>query len=147
MRPDETGPVPEQFRRLLTRAEAAVLLGMLLVVGSLFLTWESHTLTVPLPALLAGKQEWRRNGFGTTAWQPLTLCSVLAATLLMWTVSPRNRLPVLLTQIACGLSCVVIALARFALLPGVLIGLTGGALLMAGALDRFLNTESRHSSG
>jgi hypothetical protein len=134
-------PQPNQKRHFLTRAEMATLLGMLLVMSSLFFTWERQTFSpsqaLPPNALFVSLTSLSRSGFGTSVRWPLTVCSILCALLLLWPPTPQNRLPMAVAQGACGIACLVIALSKLALLPGVLLGLIGGALLTFGAVDRF----------
>ena len=126
--------------RGLPRAEALTLSGMGLVVGSLFLLWEQRLGAVP-PLLQAGALRVESltvplNGFGAHVAAPLTICAVLCAATLLWEANDKNRLALGAVGMAGGLACVVIALTRFALLPGVLIALAGGALLLWGAIQR-----------
>lgn len=145
--PQPTPPATEgvnevAYRRFLSRAELLTLFGMVLIFSSLFFAWERYSAdamqTAGLPALYKAKGlSITRTGFGTNAHWPLMICSVVSCLLLLWTPTPITRLPLALVQGACGLACLVIALTKLALLPGVLIGLIGGALLTWGALDRF----------
>jgi hypothetical protein len=122
--------------------EVTTLLGMTLVVGSLFLTWQH--VTPPGAEILGGIALFRsrgplvaiRNGFAAGVWQPLTLCAVTAGATLLWRETPQTRNALMAVQAACALACVVIPLARFEMRPGVLTALLGGALLMMGALGR-----------
>ena len=127
---------------LLTRAEAAILFGMMLVIYSLFQVWAR--VTPPDQALLAAAALYRSpraalylDGFQTHVWLPLTLCSALCSAGLLWKVSSSNRLALAAVQCACALACLVIALTHIAPLPGVLAALCGGALLAFGAIDRY----------
>ncbi len=127
---------------LMTRAEAATLAGMLLVQCSLFLTWSR--VTPRDQALLAAAALYRspqmtllHDGFQAQVWMPLTLCAALGCATLLWRVTPMTRLPLAAVQGACALACLVIALVRFAPLPGVLVALCGGALLTYGAIERY----------
>jgi hypothetical protein len=117
------------------------LIGMVLVVFSLFFTWQHIPLDVsklPPGAMLIEKGGVYRTGM-SQPWlaYTLTLCAALCS--LSWLMTPtrQTRLPLNVLQVACGLACFMIALTRFALLPGVLLGLIGGALLTLGAVDRF----------
>jgi hypothetical protein len=136
---------PAPLRRFLTRAEAATLIGMVLIVFSLFLTWERIPLPsggVPPPgSALLVSGGLTRTGFATSARIPLTVCAVVCSLLLLWTPTARTRLPLAVVQGACGIACLVMALTRLALLPGVLVGLVGGALLTFGAIDRYTAFE------
>lgn len=127
-------------RRLLARAEAVTLGGMILVVASLFFLWEKRLSDVP-PALQAGALRIESltvplDGFGARVAAPLTICAVLCAATLLWDATEKNRMALGAAGGAGGLACVVIALTRFAPLPGVLLTLAGGALLLWGAIER-----------
>ena len=134
----EPPPAETAFRRFLTRAETAILIGMVLCVFSLFLPWEQYKLeTPPVPAMVTISPVITHKGFAMAAWLPMTLCAAFSSFLLIWTPDEKTRLPIALAQGACGLTCVILALTHAALLPGVLIGLIGGILLTFGAIDRF----------
>ncbi len=127
-------------RRLLARAEAVTLGGMVLVVSSLFFLWEKRLSDVP-PALQAGALRVESltvplDGFGARVAAPLTICAVLCASTLLWDATEKNRMALGAAGGAGGLACVVIALTRFAPLPGILLALAGGALLLWGAIER-----------
>jgi hypothetical protein len=131
-------PAESAFRRFLTRAETAILIGMVLCVFSLFLPWEQYKLETPaVPAIAVIQPVITRKGFATAAWLPMTLCAAFSSLLLLWTPDEKTRLMLALAQGACGLACVILALTHAALLPGVLVGLIGGILLTYGAVDRF----------
>jgi len=126
----------------MTRAEIVTLLGMLLVVASLFLTWKR--VTPQDQALLGTMALYRspqvimdRNGFQVQVWQVLTLCAAVSCSTLLWANTPETRLSLGAVQGASALACLVIALTHFTLLSGVLVALCGGALLTFGAIDRF----------
>ena len=133
------------FRRLLTRAEAETLLGMLLVVCSLFLAWGREDLTPALRrlglsgAVFAGGLNPTHSGFfyPSVCW-PLLTGAILCGAALLWPPDGKTRLPVSVIQGACALACLLIALVHFALLPGALLGVLGAALLVLGALDRII---------
>ena len=133
-----------------TTTKIAKVLGMVLIVGSLFLAWQRST---PPGATLLGGALYHargplvvvRNGFDVGVWQPLTLCAVTAGAMLLWSDTHQTRMALLAVQGACALACVVIPLACFAMLPGVLAALAGGALLMMGALDRYQAGIARES--
>lgn len=132
-------PKPPAFRRFLSRAEMLTLIGMLLVISSVYLIWERRTAEATgVPgALFAASVTIQRSGRTPHIMLPLTVCALIAGASLLWTADAKSRLMVGLIQGACGLACVVVALSRFALLPGVLLGLTGGALLVYAAADRY----------
>ena len=124
------------MRRLLTRAEALTLLGMIMCIVSLFLAW---------PVALEGKLPMQplvisltRTGAAIklVRW-PITVAAILSGLLLAFPSSASNRIPMAVVQGLCGLVCFVIALTHFAIQPGVLVDLVGGALITFGAVDRF----------
>lgn len=122
------------------RGEIAIVSGMVLVVVSLFLAWTQEKPDIggfQAFALHVEGAMVRHSGFGTTIWIPLTVCAVLCASTLLWNVTPQNRLALSAVAGASGMACMVIALSHFAMLPGLLLGLTGSALMLFGALDRY----------
>ena len=134
--------VKKQPRRLPTRSETATLLGMVLAIGSLFLVWERVTPPKELAVLPPLYANPVRTGFQTNAHWPLTVCACICGLMLLWTPGQKSRLPLLFMQSLCGLLCLMIPLNQFresgfAPLPGVIVGLFGGALLLFGAMDRF----------
>ncbi len=138
-------PVETPTRKLLTRSEASILGGMALAVISLFQTWREQVPEIPA-ALSASAMHLERfivfhNGFGAGVAGPMTVCAVLCASTLFWEMTERNRMALTAVAGAGAFACVVIPLARFALLPGLLLGLTAGLLLMFGTLDRYKYQE------
>lgn len=136
-------PAEAQFRRLLTRAEAETLLGMLLTVFSLFLAWRREDLSMLLRGVpLSGAvytNGLTHSGFAYAAiWWPLTIGATICGAALLWTPRRTTRLQIATVQGACGLACLMIALTHFALLPGVLTAIVGSVLLLFGAIDRYL---------
>lgn len=127
-------------RRMLV-AEIVTLFGMALVVASQFGPWErggNASDAVVLPAFYRqrGPLGATQNGFAAGVWLPLTLCATLAGVTLLINCTAKNRAALRFIQGACGLTCLVIPLARFALLPGVILALLGGALIAGSALSR-----------
>ena len=143
MRPLPPANRDSAFRRLLTRAEAETLLGMLLVVCSLFLAWGREDLTPELKrlglsgAVFAGGLNPTHGGFfyPSVCW-PLLGGALLCGVALLWSPEEKTRLPISAVHGACALACLLIALVHFALLPGALLGILGAALLVLGAIDR-----------
>lgn len=135
--PSLPSQTPAKRPPFLTRAEFATLLGMILVVFSLFLAWERPPLHAPLPQPSLYMEMKPRTGLGSPVMWPLLICAVLCGATLLWTPSEKTRLPISAVQGAGGLACLVIALTRLSLLPGLLVGLVGAALLVFGAIDRF----------
>ena len=126
-------------RRLLTRAEAATLLGMILCILSLFLAWP-----VPFGGMLVAPaivMDLTRTGAAIpeVRW-PVTGGAILAGLLLALSPALGSGTlwvtPLAFVQALCGLVCFIIALMHFGMLPGPLVELLGGALLTFGAVDR-----------
>ena len=134
------------MRRFLTRSEAAVLIGMVAVISSLFLTWRvqkpEQLPTFPVGAVHMERLSVQHNGFGANCAGPLTICAALCACTLLWDLTPSNRLALSIVGGAGAFACVIIALTHFALLPGVGIGLIGGGLLLFGVVDRYLRAAT-----
>ena len=130
-------------RRLPTRAQGVTLLGMVLTIGSLFLAWERISLTPEqrmLPTYYSATNI-TNTGLQTAAHWPLTLCAIACGLSLLWTPAGNARLPLLFTQGLGGMFCLLIPLRQFvqsgyAPLPGVIVGMFGGSLLLFGAFDR-----------
>ena len=143
-----SSPLPPKptLRRFLTRSEAAILLGMVAVISSLFLTWrvqKPEMLSAGFPlALHIENLSVQHNGFGANCAAPLTLCAALCACTLMWDITPKNRLALSAVGGSGAFTCVIIALTRFALLPGVVLGLIGAGLLLFGVVDRYQRAEA-----
>ncbi|HZT40800.1 MAG TPA: hypothetical protein VFA07_01355 [Chthonomonadaceae bacterium] len=143
-------PAETAFRRLLTRAEAETLLGMLLVVCSLFLAWGRENLTPELKrlglsgAVFAGGLSPTHSGFfyPSLCW-PLLGGAILCGASLLWPPEGKTRVPVSAVHGACALACLLIALIHFALLPGALLGVLGAALLTLGAIDRYVHANPK----
>jgi hypothetical protein len=127
---------------ILTRAETATVFGMLVVIASLFLVWARVTpqdqgLMAATALYRSPQTEMYLNGFQTHVWLPITLCSVLCNVTLLWQANNKTRLPLTAVQSACALACLVIAMTHVTPLPGALVALGGGALLVFGAIDRY----------
>jgi hypothetical protein len=120
---------------LLTRAEVATLVGMLLCMISLFLAWPvPYHGRIVMPALV---MDMTRQGAAMeeVRW-PVTGGAILSGLLLAFTPSPSSRVPLAFVQALCGLICFIIALLHFGVRPGPIVDLLGGALLTFGAIDR-----------
>lgn len=124
-----------QFRRLLTRAEAVTLLGMILCIFSLFLPWPVPFSGRALPAAIVINLTRTGAAMDEVRW-PVTIGAILSGLLLAFTPSAAARIPLAFVQALCGLICFIIALMHFGIQPGPLIELFGGALLTFGAVDR-----------
>jgi hypothetical protein len=131
-RPSETAVT---LRRFLSRGEAITLLGMILTVFSLFLVWKVEAPNIVLPAEFVGRMT--RKGLSLPVFWPLLIGATGSAVMLLWSPNSAARMPVLILQIAFGLTCFVVTLANFAAQPGVFVALAGSALLLFGAIDRY----------
>ena len=131
-------PTEANLKRFLSRAEAATLAGLALTVFSLFLTWRVSGPPARVVAPEAAVRfEMRESGFNLGLHWILLAGAVLSSAGLLFSMNAKNRLPLACIQGAGGLLCFLIALRYIALLPGVLLGALGGALLVFGAVDRF----------
>ena len=131
------GASPGSFRRLLGRDEAFTLIGMILVVFSVFRVWKS----IPVPALpgsISGSTSIVKHGYGVlgSLFWVLLGCAIGAGTLLLWTPTQKSRQFLAATQGVLGLVCVAITLRYFAPQLGVVLALAGGGLLIYGAFER-----------
>jgi hypothetical protein len=139
------------LRRFLNRAEAATLLGMVLTVASLFLVWKSvnpgELLQQPLPAEFLSHNITNTGLSLPSIFWPLLLSATLSSATLLWTPTTQTRLPIFVVQLAFGLTCFIISLAHFALLPGIVVALAGSALLLFGAVDRYMQTAPPKHAG
>jgi hypothetical protein len=131
------------LRRFLSRAEAATLFGMVLTVASLFLVWKSVNPRElpglgPLPVEFVSRNITNKGLSLPAIFWPLLLSATLSSATLLWTPNAQTRLPFFVVQLALGLTCFVIALAHFAPLPGIFVALAGSALLLFGAVDRYM---------
>lgn len=77
----------------------------------------------------------------TSAHWPIVICGVGCGILLLWTPNLKNRLTIGVGQGVMAATCLIVALARFSILPGLLMGLIGGALMTFGAVDRYTASE------
>lgn len=133
----------ERTRPLLTRAELATLVGMILCVASLFLTWKrqpvEQTLLRSMPATLVSNvpPDLPVSGFDLPLHWPLTFCAVLCGLSLLIVPKPRNRSRWAAIQITAAAVCLLLPLIRFAPQAGVITALLGGSLELFGALERF----------
>lgn len=123
--------------RVITRAESLTLVGMVTTIGSLFLPWTKVPVAslLPLGALYA-QPLVARSGFAVGVHWPLTLGALLCGACLLWTPDGRHRTTLVFAQAAGALTCLVLALTRFALLPGPLVALVAAILLGLGAVER-----------
>jgi hypothetical protein len=129
-----SGP-SHDFKRLLTRAEAVTLLGMLLCILSLFLQWPVPISGKIIPAAMVISLTRTGAAMPEVRW-PVTAGAILSGLLLAFVQSPSSRVPLAFVQALCGLVCFIIALMHFGILPGPVIELIGGAMLTFGAVDR-----------
>jgi cytochrome bd-type quinol oxidase subunit 2 len=141
MDPDKS--ITERPRPFLTRADVATLIGMMLCVASLFLTWKREPLdpktlqSLPTTLIVNPLPDFAVTGFGLPLHWPLTFCAVLCGASLLVAPKPQNRSRWAAVQITAAAVCLLLPLVRFALYPGVLTALAGGGLLLMGALERF----------
>ncbi len=140
--PTQKNPSPRptgEFKRLLSRAETLILIGMALCIASLFLPWISP-LNIPAgvaPALYKNVVVTRSGSAMPGIRWPLTISSILSGLLLAFNVSPSTKMSLAIVQGLCGIVCFVTALLHFGLQSGPLFAFVGGSLLTFGAFDRF----------
>ena len=140
--PTQKNPSPRptgEFKRLLSRAETLILIGMALCIASLFLPWISP-LNIPAgvaPALYKNVVVTRSGSAMPGIRWPLTISSILSGLLLAFNVSPATKMSLAIVQGLCGIVCFVTALLHFGLQSGPLFAFVGGSLLTFGAFDRF----------
>ena len=140
--PRDTKPAPRstgEFKRLLTRAEALTLAGMLICIITLFLAWPAPlNLPAGVSAALFKDIHQSRSGSAMPAvrW-PLMVGAILSGLLLAFNPTKSAKLALAIVQGLCGLACFVTALTHFALLPGPLLAIVGGGMLTFGAMERY----------
>ena len=143
MKRDSDNSPAERLRPLLTRAEAATLIGMILCIASLFLTWKrdpvSQSMLRSMPATLVHNvpRDLPVSGFDLPLHWPLTVCAVFCGAGLLIAPRPSQRSRWVACQVTAAAVCLLLPLLRFALQPGVFTALLGGALTLFGALERF----------
>ena len=143
VRPDSENSIPGGPRPILTRADAATLVGMVLCVASLFLVWKRQPVDTSLlrtypPTLIRNvPPDFPVTGFGLPLHWPLTLCAVLCGAGLLITPKPAHRSRWAAIQITSAAVCLLLPVLRFAAQPGVITALLGGGLTLFGALERF----------
>jgi hypothetical protein len=137
----------DRFRRLLTRAEAVTLVGMILCIFSLFLAWPVPYAGKLISPALVINLTLNGSSMPDVRW-PVTVGAILSGLLLAVGHSESSRIPIAFVQALSGLVCFIIALMHFGMLPGPLVDLLGGALLTFGAVDSLGQPASRgHRTG
>ena len=108
---------------------------MLLSIASLFLNWpRSLNGALIAPAMVVNLQS-AGAAIPEVRW-PVTFGAIVAGLVLAFRHAPSSRVPLAFVQVLCGLVCFMIALLHFAIMPGPLLELLGGALILFGAVDR-----------
>jgi len=138
--PSNRGRSPNQdqpVRRLLNRAEAVTLLGMLLCIVSLFLAWPLPVIgKLITPAMYMNLNRTVRGADMPEVHWPVMIGAIACGLLLAFTPSPNSRIQIAFVQALCGLVCLIVGFMHFAMQPGPIVDVIGGALLTFGAVDR-----------
>ena len=135
---------------MLSRAEVATLIGMTLCVASLYLTWKREPVSqkmlhsMPATLIVNPPSDFAVQGFGLPLHWPLAFCAVFCGVSLLVAPKPHNRARWAGLQITAAGLCLLLPVVRFAVQPGVLVALIGGALTLFGALERFGIGEANH---
>jgi len=134
------------MKRFLSRSEVLTLGGMVIVIFSLFLTWQEISLKEVTPlasmATYLSSSSVTRSGFSLPVRFPLIIFAVLAGCTLLFISTPKNRVALFVFEVICGLGCLLISLRYIAPLPGVVLGVVGSALLLFAASDRFTENNT-----
>lgn len=152
MNPNTDTPGAERQRSFLTRTEIAILLGMVLCVASLFLTWRrvpldpSQIRAMPTALVLNLPKDRPLSGFEMPLHWPLTFCAVFCAVGLLVQPKSASQARWAAAQVISAAICLLLPIVRFALQPGVLVALLGGGLILFGVLERFGNRETPQSA-
>jgi len=106
-------------------------------ICSLFLLWPLPApVKLIVPALVVNFAATSAGAEIAVVRWPVTVGAILSGLLIVFAHSPSSRVPLACLQALCGLVCLFVGLTHFALLPGPVVDLLGGALLTLGAVDR-----------
>ncbi len=131
-------PLQRKHRRFISRADALTLLGMILLVGSLFFVWKELPIPQGLPVLF--RMRLYQSGYALSDWKMMVACAVGCNICLLWTPNTKNRYPLSLIHGVLGVAVLVLILRYISAQPGALGGLLAGVCLAWGALERFQET-------
>ena len=128
-------------RKLFSRGELITLVGMVMVVASVPLHWAvlqpAHLAALPAEALFRVKElTVIANAYQIGVGWLLVTCSAAAGILLLWTPTNETKRFVFAMHVALGAGCILIALMHISLMPGVLVCMVGGGLLVWGGAER-----------
>ena len=133
------------------RADLFVVIGMCMIVASLFLTWERYHYTpsgaAALGTMYLHSLEVLRTGFSIPEKFWLITLPLVSGFLLIFTPNAKTSKLICGLMVACGVGCFVIAIRRFALLPGAITGFLGALTLLIGSIERYqvFNTNRKDS--
>ena len=140
--PAETRPK----RRFINRAEWLTMLGMVGLVGSLFMAWRNASLNainLPIPAEAIYKAKHiTQNGFSLLGWEIMVACAIVCNACILISPTSGNRKPLSLVQGVAGLGATLIALRYFSPHPGAILGLVACLALAWGAYERFRDASA-----
>jgi hypothetical protein len=131
-------PLHKKYRRFISRADALTLLGMILLVGSLFFYWKELPIPPGMPVLF--KMRLFQSGYALPDWKIMVACAVGCNLCLLWTPNAKNRYPLSLIHGVLGVAVLVLILRYISAQPGAIGGLVAGVCLAWGALERFQDT-------
>jgi hypothetical protein len=76
---------------------------------------------------------------------PVLIGAITCGLLLAFTPSPSSRIQIAFVHALCGLACLIVGFMHFAMQPGPIVEVIGGALLTFGAVDRLSQRSSETS--
>ena len=123
------------------RADLLVVVGMCMIIASLFLTWERFrygpSAAGALGAVYSQTLQIYRSGFSIPEKFWLITLPLASGFLLILTPTERTSKWLCGLMVACGVGCFTIAIRRFALLPGAITGFLGALVLLIGSIERY----------
>lgn len=137
----------QQFHRFISRADAFTLLGMVLLIFSLFLVW-NRTAFKPqgVQTIYVGASvQLVQTGFSLPDWTLMMSCAVACNLCLLWNITPQNRYRISIVQGVLGVGTLFLVLRHLSPNVGSIIGTVAGAMLAWGALERFQEGQTQPS--
>lgn len=134
----------QQFHRFISRADALTLLGMVILISSLFLVWKQTTLPIAPGAAIAyisSNVRLVERGYSLPDWSLMVFCAVACNICLLCTITPRNRYPLSLIHGVFGVGGFLLILRYLSPQIGAIVGAGAGALLAWGAVERFQESK------
>ena len=133
------------------RADLLIVIGMIMVICSLFLPWERYSYvpsaTVALGALVSQSLVVFRSGFSIPEKYALISASLFSGLLLLFMPNEKTSKLLCGLLIVCGVVCFAIAIRKLDTLSGVLTGFFGGLALLIGSIERYqvFNTKRKET--